>query len=794
MPPLSDFNGAIAGRNVIVGSHFETGATMNNYFGGYPIMHGSRKRVPFSTIPFAPDRDFVDRPEILEWIHDKCVGPGARAALVGLGGVGKSQLAIRYSYDVRDASLQTYVFWVHASTRARFEEAYRHIADRLELPRRDDPNVDVLQLVRNWLCDETNGQWMMIVDNADDIEVFYLKQTRTGDESSPPAPTPLATYLPQSRNGSILITSRSKDAAARLAGGYRNIKEVFAMDETQALDLFRNKLGCASDEEGAVDLLRALDYIPLAITQAAAFINRRGRMTASGYLDEFQRNDKKRKSLLNWDSGDLRRDESASNSVVLTWQISFEHIHEQRRSAAELLSLMSFFNPQGIPEWILRRHSKSVAKAGDEDEADNAFDEDLGTLQSYSLITATADRDVCEMHALVQFCTRVWLSSFSDAKRWKQKFLGLMARESPQADFKNWVKCRQLLPHVVCLYESELPSDEAVKKWALMLNNAAWYMQTGLGKYDEAEKLNRRVLEGCEKELGVQHLVTLTSVSNLALVLQYQGKYDEAEKLNQRALEGSEKELGVQHPDTVTSVNNLAIVLQYQGKYNEAEKLYQRALKGCEKELGKKHPDTLTSVSNLAMVLRFQGRYDEAEKLNRQALEGREKELGKKHPDTLTSVSNLAMVLRYQGRYDEAEKLNRQVLEGCEKELGVQHPDTLTSVSNLAVVLRDQGKYNEAEKLNRRAVEEREKELGVQHPDTLNSIYGLACLLDKQKRYTEASELYQRACDGYKQKLGSQHPTAIKCLNDFTAMQQEAEEEGLRRSRTFNNNHKAALG
>ncbi|KAF5015728.1 hypothetical protein F66182_12838, partial [Fusarium sp. NRRL 66182] len=493
------------------------------------------------------------------------------------------------------------------------------------------------------------------------------------DESSPPAPTPLATYLPQSRNGSILITSRSKDAAARLAGGYRNIKEVCAMDESQALDLFRNKLECASDEEGAVDLLRALDYIPLAITQAAAFINRRGRMTASGYLDEFQRNDKKRKSLLNWDSGDLRRDESASNSVVLTWQMSFEHIHEQRDSAADLLSLMSFFNPQGIPEWILRRHSKSVAKAGDEDEADNAFDEDLDTLQSYSLITATADRDVYEMHALVQFCTRVWISSFSDAEKWKQKFLGLMAREFPKADFKNWAKCQQLLPHVVWLYEIELSSDKAVEEWALVLNNAAWYMQTGLGKYNEAEKLNRRALEGCEKELGERHPHTLMSVANLASVLQYQGKYDEAEKLNRRALEGR-KELGEKHPHTLASVSNLALVLQYQGKYDEAEKLNRRTLEGREKELGVQHPHTLASVSNLALVLQYQGRYNEAEKLNRRALEGMEKELGVQHPDTLTSVGNLALVLQYQGRYNEAEKLNRRALEGMEKELGEKHP------------------------------------------------------------------------------------------------------------------------
>jgi tetratricopeptide (TPR) repeat protein len=485
---------------------------------------------------------------------------------------------------------------------ARFEEAYRGIADRLELPRRNDPNVDVLRLVSNWLCDETHGRWIMILDNADDIEVFYPSRARQRDESLATAAARLATYLPQSRNGSILITSRSKDAAARLAGGYNNIKEVRAMDERQALHLFRNKLRSASDEEGAADLLRALDYIPLAITQAAAFINRRGRITASGYLDEFRKNNKKREILLNWDSGDLRRDESASNSVVLTWQMSFECIRKQRRSAADLLSLMSFFNPQGIPEWILRRHSTSMAKTGDKDEANSAFDEDLDTLQAYSLITATAASGLCEMHALVQFCTQVWLSTFSNSKQWDWEFLGLMATEFPSADFKNWAKCQQLLPHVESLYESKLSDNESVKNWALVLNKAAWYMQAALGKYDEAEKLNRRALEWCEKELGGQHPDTLISVSNLASVLQYQGKYDDAEKLNRRALEGREKELGNQHPDTLTSVYNLAYLLHKRKRYEEASGFYQRACDGYKQKLGTQHPRAIACLNDFSAM------------------------------------------------------------------------------------------------------------------------------------------------------------------------------------------------
>ena len=656
----------------------------------------------------------------------------------------KSQLAIQYAHRVRDAAPRTYVFWVHASTRARFEEAYRGLADRLQLPERLDPKADLLRLVSNWLCDERNGQWAIVVDNVDDVETFFPSRQQ-GQESTPAS---LAAYLPQSRNVSILITSRSRDAAAGLAGGYHNIREVLAMDKSQGLQLLHNKLSATSNgEDAAMELVHALDCMPLAITQAAAYINRQARMTIAGYLREFRANDKRRESLLHQDAGDLRRDESASNSVVTTWQMSFERIRQERPSAADLLSLMSFFNPQGTPEKTLRRHNRTVARVSalyDNGGNCRTFDEDLNTLYAYSLITTTttttttapADTKMWEMHALVQFCTRVWLSSFSEPERWKGEFVELLAQDFPSGHYENWKQCEQLLPHVELLYEAEPASEQLLTAWAQVLTNAASYLWMK-GNYQTAQAVVTKAVTARERVLGLDNDQTLTSVTMLALVLQDQGKYDEAEKLNRRALEGREKTLREHHPDTLTSVNNLALVLQDQGKY------------------------------------------DEAEKLNRRALEGREKELGEHHPDTLTSVNNLALVLQYQEKYDEAEKLNRRALKGREKTLREHHPDTLTSVNNLALVLQDQGKYDEAEKLNRRALEGREKELGEHHPDTLASVYCLAYLLHPLERYAEAIELYERAYNGYVQKLGPQHANTIACGNYLSALQKEARQVAL---------------
>jgi tetratricopeptide (TPR) repeat protein len=590
----------------------------------------------------------------------------------------KSQLALQYAHSIRDAAPQTFVFWVHASTQARFEEAYKDIANRLELPGRDDPKANVLRLVHDWLRDEANGRWVMVIDNVDDIETFFLSRKRQrqhqGDQADASAQIPLATYLPQSRNGTILVTSRSQDAATRLVGGYNRTKGVLAMDESEGLQLLRNKLQDPPVEESAVDLLRALDCIPLAVVQAAAYINRRGRMTVAGYVAEFRKDSKKRESLLNWDAGELRRDESASNSVVTTWQMSFEQIQRERQSAADLLSLMSFFNPQGIPESVLRTARTAVLEDGE--DLDSAFNKDLDTLRAYSLVSMTADSDTCEMHAIVQFCTRVWLSSCSNVEQWEQLFVALLAQGLPNGEYENWPKCQQLLPHVEPLFSTQPASEEASMAWAHVLTNAAWYLWMS-GSYSVAQQVAAKAVATREKALGRADYRTLTSISVLAVVLDAQGKYGEAETLQRRALEGWKKRLGEDHPDTFIGLSNLAAVLQHQGKYEEAETLQRRALEEWKKRLGEDHPDTLRSLGNLAVVLREQGKYAEAETLNRRAIEGSEKKLGQDHPDTLRSVRNLAHLLHTLRQYSEAAELYQRACDGSTKKLGSQHPSTI---------------------------------------------------------------------------------------------------------------------
>ena len=496
----------------------------------------------------------------------------------------------------------------------------------------------------------------MVLDNADDPIVFsYPCKARSNSDNGGLASgaVPLLTFLPQTPNGSILVTSRSQDAALRLIGSDDHIIKIKPMDENCALQLLEKKIQSKIDKDDAMELLRVLDYMPLAITQAAAYIRHRApRTTVAKYLDHFRKSDKNQANLLNRDAGDLRRDGQASNSIIATWQISFEYIRNEWPSAARLLSLMSFFDRQGIPDFLLRSYDEKenysdidlrVKSDIDlEDDSEMKFEDDVCILTSYSLITTNVKGNHFEMHRLVQFSTRKWLELNIELEKWKKKYIKIILEAfsgSPQ--YEDWKIYRPLFPHAEAVLAYRPTEKEYLIHWSEVLATAAYYATTQ-GNYLKAEDMNSRALEEREKTLGKEHHSTLTSVSRLAETLQYQGKYDAAEAMCRRALDGFEKALGKEHPDTLTSVNNLALVLRNRGKYDAAEEMCRRALDGYEKTLGKEHPNTLTSISNLASVLQDQGKYDAAEEMCRRALDGFEKTLGKEHPETLTSVGNLA--------------------------------------------------------------------------------------------------------------------------------------------------------
>ena len=370
---------------------------------------------------------------------------------------GKSQLAIEYVYQIRERSPETWVFWVHASNAARFGQSYRDIADTAKIFGRRDPKANVFKLVHDWLYYDKRN-WVLVLDNFDDAG--FLCDADQGQPTQPDsnALRPPRDYLPQSQNGSILITSRSREAVLKHIEE-KGVINIGSMGEEDALALFEKKLGKQGDDKYITELAAVLEYMPLAIVQAAAYISQRApRYSVRQYLEEFQKSDRKRTNLLNHEGGELRRDVEARNSIIITWQISFDHIQQVMSPAADLLSLMSFFDRQGIPEVLLRDQSgqkdaqqceKGHRRGEDTDEqfSVDELGDSIETLRNYSFISVGADKTIFEMHGLVQLATRKWLEANGQLEKWKQRYIKNLCTVFPTGEFENWDECQALFTH-----------------------------------------------------------------------------------------------------------------------------------------------------------------------------------------------------------------------------------------------------------------------------------------------------------------------------------------------------------
>jgi tetratricopeptide (TPR) repeat protein len=635
----------------------------------------------------------------------------------------KSQIAIEYCYRFRDQHRESHVFWIHVSTVSRMNQAYKDIARKLGIPGCSDPNVDIFQLVSDWLSDDAHGPWLLVLDNADDMEIFFGNNSNPfllGSEQT----SPLVKYLPRSSNGSMLITTRDKRAGERLADREKAIK-VLPMAEPDSEALLFSKVA----EEGSWDktrtseLLEVLGYLPLAITQAAAYISENG-IPIEEYLEAFRANNSEIQDLLSEDLPDHRRDFESQSSVIRTWKVSFDQIRKQKPRAAEILSLMAVLDRQGIPKMLLRRDGEQGVE----------FTTALGTLQAFSLVTAEKGGAGFEIHRLVQVSTQRWLELQGETAKWQEEALKVLSAAFPSGSYGTWVSCETLFPHAQAVARYVFTSDQNLLQRAELLKKMSYY-ERGQGRYNLAYEKGSDALSIQEMVLGPEHPETLTSMDNLGVVLEKQGKYEAAEEMHRQALELREKVLGPEHLDTLASINDLAVVLAEQGKYEVAEEMHRQALELRKKVLGPEHPATLASMNNLGVVLAEQGKYKAAEEMHRQALELCKKVLGPKYPETLTSIDNLRVVLKKQGKYEAAEEMHRQALELREKVLGPEHLDTLASINDLAVVLAEQGKYDAAKEMHRQALELHKKVLGPEHPNTLISINNLRLVLQEQNKY-----------------------------------------------------------
>ncbi|KAH9859265.1 hypothetical protein J1614_012213 [Plenodomus biglobosus] len=249
---------------------------------------------------------------------------------------------------------------------------------------------------------------------------------------------------------------------------HSNVIPIEPMHDAAAHALLYKKLGDKVDRSKAITkLAAALENMPLAPVQAAAYIQRES--------------DSRKTSLLNLAAGyHLRRDEGASKSIFLTWQISFDHVRSSRRSAADLLSLMSL-------EALLRHPSGTAAERESAVRTDDGFEDDVLTLQDYSFVTVTRDANTFQMHSLVQLATRTWLDNEKQLDKWRKQFISNLFAELPTEEHENREKCQALFLYARAALSQRPKDRESLKEWALLLYKAAWHAWQQ-GRADEAEQ------------------------------------------------------------------------------------------------------------------------------------------------------------------------------------------------------------------------------------------------------------------------------------------------------------------
>ncbi|KAJ5612510.1 Tetratricopeptide-like helical [Penicillium lagena] len=749
---------------------------------------------PLSTVPFRRDPDFVDRGTLLDQIHEKGSVPGSRIALLGLGGVGKSQLAIEYCYRVRDQSPETWVFWIHASNATRFEQSCRDIVDRARIPGRQHPKANVFKLLHDWLQDETKGKWVLILDNLDDEQSLHkislVAQDGLGSNQSGTPEQCIRAYFPQSLNGLIIMTSRRRRVVSHMVED-RDIILVEPMDETHATTLFDKKLGVQAAREDVIQLTAALEFMPLAIVQAAAYIKQRlPRLSVTQYLENFRRSDRQKKSLLTYEGGQLRRDWEAKNSILITWQISFDCIRQESPSAADLLSLMSFFDRQGIPDSLLRENEEMRQKLSgvpasnvdptrdgrNEDESASVsvvdkFEDDILVLRDYSFISISADGVNFEIHRLVQLAMQEWLEAHEQLEKWEGQFIRTLHRKFPEGKYENWPRCQLLFAHVQKAVAHQPHEKDILGEWGSLLHEAASFAWTR-GDFVDSQIMAKKATIARLNLFGLDNEKTLDSFEMLGLAYKLGGQWNDAEKLQLQVMETRKQILGPEHPDTLDSITNLALTYCDQGRWKDAEELQLQVMESYKRVLGLENPHTLVGIGNLASTYRNQGRWKDAEELELQVMETRKRVLGPEHPDTLTSMNNLASTYRNQGRWKDAEELELQVLETRKRVLGPEHPDILNGMNNLALTYWNQGRWKDAEELQLQVMETRKRVLGPEHPDTLTGMNNLAHTFRSLGQDKTALLLMAECVRLRDQKLGPDHPHTVSSkstLNEWRA-------------------------
>jgi tetratricopeptide (TPR) repeat protein len=602
--------------------------------------------------------NFTGREELLRSLHD-ALASGKPAALtqamVGLGGIGKTQTAVEYAY--RHQSEYNLVWWVRSEEPATLASDYAALAEPLQLPERGaQDQTSITKAVTRALAPRSG--WLLIFDNAE-------------------TPEHIDPYLPGGA-GHVIVTSR--DPAFK---GIAQPLQVEEMPPNEAVELLlkranREQTATAArkedDRKAAAELAEELGYLPLALNQAAAYVDATGADFAS-YLKLFRTQQKERLK----DKRNLARDE---RTIDGTWELSIKKVETLSPTAAQLMNLCAFLAPDDIPRDILQTGKEFLPEPLSQAVTDESqWNDAMQALRRYSLVERSGD--VISLHRLVQAVIRSRLNEGGE-KEWASAVVKVVNRSFPYEsdDVRTWNDCARLLPHAEASVERSERLQVALEKSGRLLNQVGLYLR-GRAEFSAARHALERALKIAEATYGVNHPNVAAGVSNLGLVLRELGDLPGARAQCERALKIDEAAHGPNHPEVATDANNLGAVLRDLGDLAGARAHSERALKIDEAAYGPNHFDVARDANNLGLVLLDLGDAAGAEAHFERALKIDEATYGPNHPKVANRLNNLGELLGGLGDLPGARAHFERALKIFEQSLGPGHPDTQRVSRNL---------------------------------------------------------------------------------------------------------------
>lgn len=693
---------------------------------------------PHWWVPLPRNPFFTGREEILQKLHTQLHADRA-TALQGLGGIGKTQVALEYAY--RHAPEYNAIFWIGADTVESMITSLLGIAEVLQLSERGNQDPQrVITTVQRWLT--THYEWLLIWDNLEDFEL-------------------LTRFLPSAYRGTLLLTTRHQ-ALGRLASGLA--LESMRPEEGK---LFLLRRACVlprkvTDEQvhqfaqlypseyaAAEELVTTLGGFPLALDQAGAYMEET-KCSFSHYLSLYK---SQRYQLLDR-RGSLSFDHP--HSAVATIELVCQHVARESLLALVLLHFCTYLSPDAIPEELFTEGATYLGPVLEHlTDEPSRLDRALAILRSVSLVQRYPETQTFSLHVLVQTVLRDQMSEH-ERVQWLQRALYTLNAVFPDMATESitiWRRGERLLPHALAV--TAICADHlASRDLATLLVKIANYL-CERAQYDLAKPLYERVLAICKQTLESEYLLTIHALNGLANLYIEQGKFAQAEALGQQALYLHERFLQSSH-ELASSLSTLANLYLMQGRYTQAEPLFLQVLHLEEQTFGPQHPSVIIPLSRLGLVYLRQGKYAQAEALLRRALQAGEQAFGSRHPQIVQPFTYLGLLYGQQCKYKQAEMFYRRALEILEQQFGKEYHGSAYILIGLAALYKKQKKYEQAALCYRLALSIREQSLGTEHYLVATTLSNLADLYAKQEQDEQAEQMYQRVMHLCKQGRGSE--------------------------------------